>query len=155
MVKARAVYESWRFHYPSISALYFILMLFLAPGSLESTGDTGHRIIMAQKTSQKSRKTRKANGALRPRKKARMDEEGATGERTSVAERLVEREGKVFERSGAPAFLVDGEWRRVPNELWAWSPYRIAYRYCRECSFPDDCQHELWMSDVRHLTRTT
>ena len=80
------------------------------------------------------------------------DEEEATGEHTFMVEWVAEREWEVSERDGVLEFLVDGEWRRVPNELWAWTPCRTTYRRCEKCSFHDDCQHEFYSSDiVRHL----
>ena len=83
-----------------------------------------------------------------------MSQEGLTGERTFVVERVAERKREVSERDRVLEFLVDGEWRRVPNELWAWSPSHITYRRCRKCGFSRNCQHSFWWGDyVRHFMR--
>ena len=103
-----------------------------------------------EKMDQNPRITRGTTRDARPRKKVGMSEAGATGEQTSVVKQMAGRECEVSERDGVPEFLVDGEWRRVPNEHWAWTPSRITYRRCFNCSFRDDCRHPFWI-DVRHF----
>ena len=83
-----------------------------------------------------------------------MSEEGATGEQTSVVEEAAIREGTVYLSEGVLVPMVDGQWHWVPNELWAWTPYRTTCRRCRECSFRDDCGHQFFRDDyVRHFMR--
>ena len=103
----------------------------------------------------RSRKARRAR--RKARRKEKRNKKEATGEEMSAFERVAARAGTVYVWEGVPEFLVDGQWHRVPNNLWAWSPNRTTYRRCRECGFCDDCQYEFWYDDdyVRHLTRNT
>lgn len=77
----------------------------------------------------------------------------ADGQAEEYDESMVEGQGqaKVQEgdskvEDGVVRFLVEGEWRQVSHEYWAWKPLvqHKMYRRCKYhwCNFPFDCSDQ-------------